>query len=107
MSWDSKLKEWGGADLSFLTEDGEVINIVICGEPELFVGKYKGQETKRIAFPVATVDGVTILVVGMRTARRLAKHKNVTTTPPMRSFATVSKATRTQPMTSKRLQTNS
>ena len=75
MTWSDKVKEFGGCDVAFLTEDGEVITIVICGDPELFKGKYKGQETKRVAFPVATVDGVTILVVGMRTARRLAKHE--------------------------------
>lgn len=75
MTWSEKVKEFGGCDVAFLTEDGEVITFVICGEPELFKGKYKGQETKRVAFPIATSEGVTILVIGMRTARRLAKHE--------------------------------
>ncbi len=75
MSWSDKVKEFGGCDVAFLTEDGEVITFVICGEPELFIGKYKGQETKRVAFPIASTEGVTILVAGMRTARRLAKHE--------------------------------
>lgn len=75
MSWSEKVKEFGGCDVAFLTEDGEVITFVILGDPELFKGKYKGQETKRVAFPIATSDGVTILIVGMRTARRLAKYE--------------------------------
>ncbi len=75
MSWSDKVKEFGGCDVAFLTEDGEVITFVVCGEPELFKGKYKGADTKRVAFPIASTDGVTILVVGMRTARRLAKHE--------------------------------
>ncbi len=75
MSWKEKMKEFGGCEVAFLTEDGEVAQFVVCGEPELFEGKFKGQATKRIAFPIVATDGMTILVLGMRAARRLSKYE--------------------------------
>ncbi len=75
MSWKDKMQEFGGCDVSFLTVDGEVITFVVCTEPELIQGKYKGKDTKRIGFIIASQDGVSVFVVGMRVARRLAKHE--------------------------------
>lgn len=75
MSWKDKMKEIGGANLEFLSEDGEVIRFVVVGEPELLEGKYKGKPTRKIACPVITLDGYALFVIGMRLARRIAKHE--------------------------------
>jgi len=75
MSWRDKMKEIGGANLEFLSEDGEVIRFVVVGEPELLEGKYKGKPTRKIACPVITYDGYALFVIGMRLARRLAKYE--------------------------------
>lgn len=75
MSWKEKVKEWGGGDISFLTEDGECITFVVIGEPYLIEGKFRGQDTQRVGVPAITADGFTLLIVGKRVARRLAKHE--------------------------------
>ena len=75
MSWKDKMKEFGGADLAFLSEDGEVIQFIVVGEPVLLIGKYKGQPSEKIGCPVVTSDGFQLLVAGKRLARRLAKHE--------------------------------
>jgi len=76
MSWKDKMKEWGGGDISFLSEDGECITFRIIGEPFLIEGKFRGQDTQRIGCPIVTLDGFTLLVVGKRVGRRLAKHED-------------------------------
>ncbi|GAI46524.1 unnamed protein product, partial [marine sediment metagenome] len=48
MSWKEKSKEFGGGDLAFLSEDGEVINFVVVGEPVLLEGKFKGRPTEKV-----------------------------------------------------------
>ncbi len=75
MTWVDKMKEWGGGDVSFLTEDGECITFVVVGEPFLIEGKFKGQDTQRIAAPIWTLEGFTLLIVGKRVARRLSKYE--------------------------------
>lgn len=75
MSWKDKMKDWGGGDLSFLSEDGEIVTFVIVGEPFLIVGRFKGNVTERVGCPVVTSDGFSLLVVGKRVARRLSKHE--------------------------------
>jgi len=75
MSWKDKMKEFGGADLAFLSEDGETIQFVIVGEPMLLIGKYKGKPSEKIGCPVVTSDGFQLLVAGKRLARRMAKHE--------------------------------
>lgn len=75
MSWKDKMKEWGGGDVSFLSEDGECITFVVVGEPYLIAGKYKGQETQRIGCPIWSLEGFSLLIVGKRVARRLSKHE--------------------------------
>jgi len=80
MSWKEKMKEFGGADLAFLSEDGEVLHFVVVGEPVLLTGKYKGKVSEKIGCPVVTFDGFQLLVAGKRLARRLSKYeKNFTT----------------------------
>lgn len=76
MSWKDKMAEWGGGDVSFLSEDGEAIVFIVCGEPVLLESKYKGKVTERIAAPLITDDGFTLLVMGKRLARKLSKHED-------------------------------
>lgn len=75
MSWKETIKEWGGGDVSFLSEDGECITFVVIGEPKLIQGKFKGQETERVGCPCIIADGFTLLIFGKRVARRLSKHE--------------------------------
>ncbi len=75
MGWTDRMKDWGGANLAFLSEDGEVMTFAIAGEPELIEGKYRGKETQRIGAPVVMLEGFTLLIIGKRLARRLSKHE--------------------------------
>lgn len=75
MSWQDKAKEWGGGDVSFLSEDGEVVCFVVCGEPQQLTSKFKGTPTERIAVPVITLEGFSLLIIGKRLFRRLSKHE--------------------------------
>ena len=75
MSWKDKMAEWGGGEVSFLSEDGECIVFVVAGEPQLLESKYKNQTTERIAAPLITDDGFTLLIMGKRLARKLSKHE--------------------------------
>jgi len=73
MTWKDKLKEWGGGDITFLSSDGEVILFVVCDEPVLLIGKYKGKEQERIGCPVMTDEGFLLFITGKRVARKLSK----------------------------------
>lgn len=75
MSWKEKMREFGGGDLAFLSEDGEVLNFVVVGEPVLLEGKYKGKPSEKIGCPVVTEDGFQLLVAGKRLARKISKHE--------------------------------
>lgn len=77
MGWKDKMDEWGGGDITFLSEDGECLTFIVVGEPHLIEGKFKGKATERIGCPVIGVDGFTLLIVGKRLARRLAKHERI------------------------------
>ena len=76
MSWRDKMKEFGGGDLAFLSEDGEVIKFVVVGEPVLLEGKFKGRPSEKIGCPVVTEDGFVLFVAGKRLARKIAKHED-------------------------------
>lgn len=76
MTWKDKSKEWGGGDVSFLSEDGELVTFVVVGEPYLIKGKFRGKETERIGAPVISPEGFSILVIGKRVFRRLAKYED-------------------------------
>lgn len=75
MSWQEKMKEFGGGDLAFLSEDGEVIVFVVVGEPILLEGKYKGRVSEKIGCPIVTEDGFVLFIAGKRLARKIAKHE--------------------------------
>ncbi|MBA7630548.1 hypothetical protein ES703_38071 [subsurface metagenome] len=76
MSWKEKVKEFGGGDLSFLSEDGEVICFVVCGEPILLEGKFKGKLSEKVGCPVVTEYGFSLLIVGKRLFRKIAKRED-------------------------------
>lgn len=76
MGWKEKVKEFGGGDLAFLSEDGEVICFVVCGEPVLLRGKFKGNPSEKVGCPVMTADGFVLLVVGKRLFRKIAKRED-------------------------------
>lgn len=80
MDWKEKMDEWGGGEITFLSEDGECITFIVVGEPHLIEGKFKGKTTERIGCPVIGVDGFTLLIIGKRLARRLAKHEGIFST---------------------------
>jgi len=75
MSWKEKMDDWGGGEISFLSEDGECILFIVVGDPVLIEGKFKGNTTERIGCPVITTEGFTLLIIGKRLARRLSKHE--------------------------------
>lgn len=75
MSWKEKMKEWGGADITFLSEDGETIKFIVVGEPVLLEGEYKGKASQKIGAPVVTEDGYQLFIVGKRLARKISKHE--------------------------------
>ena len=75
MSWKENMQEWGGADLAFLSEDGEMLNFVVVDDCVLLHGKFKGKPTEKIGCPVVTEDGYQLLVAGKRLARKLSKHE--------------------------------
>ena len=75
MSWKDKMKEWGGGNISFLSEDAECVAFCVVDEPVLIEGKFKGQDTQRVGCPIVTTEGFSLLVVGKRVARRLSKHE--------------------------------
>ncbi len=76
MTWKDSMEEWGGGEIAFLSEDGECMMFIIVGDPRLIVGKFKGRETSRVGCPVIGLDGFTLLIVGKRLARRLAKYED-------------------------------
>ena len=75
MSWKDKMKEFGGGDLAFLSEDGEVICFVVVGEPVLLEGKFKGRPSEKIGCPIVTPDGFVLFVAGKRLARKISKYE--------------------------------
>jgi len=75
MSWKERMKEFGGGNIEFLSEDGEAIKFIVVGEPELLKGEYKGSVSRKVGCPIVTEDGLSILVAGMRLARKLAKQE--------------------------------
>lgn len=72
MGWKEKMKEWGPADLLFLSTDGATARFIVVGDPILLKGKYRGKEQERIGCPVVTDEGFLLFVTGKRTGRKLA-----------------------------------
>lgn len=75
MSWKDKIKKFGGGDLAFLSEDGEVICFVVVGEPVLLEGKFKGKPSEKVGCPIVTPDGFVLFVAGKRLARKISKYE--------------------------------
>ena len=75
MSWKEKIKEFGGGDLAFLSEDAEVITFVVVGEPVLLEGRFKGRVSEKVGCPVVTEDGFVLFIAGKRLARKISKHE--------------------------------
>jgi len=76
MSWKEKIKEFGGGDLTFLSEDGEVIIFIVVGEPVLLEGKYKGKPSSKVGAPIITDEGFQLFVCGKRLARKISKYED-------------------------------
>ena len=77
MSWKEKIKEFGGGNFTFLSEDGETLTFIIVGDPVLLKSRFKGKENERIGCPVITDEGYMLFVTGKRLARKLSKHESV------------------------------
>lgn len=75
MSWKEKMKEFGGGNFTFLSEDGETLTFIVVDDPVLLKSKFKGKENERIGCPVITDDGYMLFVTGKRLARKLSKHE--------------------------------
>ena len=76
MSWTEKMKEWGGGEVAFLSEDGEAMIFIVVDEPVLLTGKFKGRMSDRIGCPVITSEGYTLFICGKRLARRLSRYED-------------------------------
>jgi len=76
MSWKEKVKEFGGGDINFLSGDGEVLDCVICGDPVLLEGKFKGKVQQRIGVPIVSEEGFSLFITGKRLARKLSKFED-------------------------------
>lgn len=72
MGWKDKVKEFGPANLLFLSTDGASVNFIVVGDPCLLKGKFKTKEQERVGCPVVTSDGFCLFIVGKRTFRKLA-----------------------------------
>jgi len=76
MTWKEKMKEFGGGDFTFISEDGETLTFIIVGDPVLLQAKFKGNENERVGCPVMTDDGYQLFVTGKRLARKLSKFES-------------------------------
>lgn len=76
MGWQTKMKEWGGGDITFLSSDAECIMFVVADDPVLLTGKFKGKEQERIGCPVITDEGFALFITGKRVGRKLSKFED-------------------------------
>lgn len=76
MGFKDKLKEFGGGDFTFLSEDGEQLVCVIVDLPVLLKSKFQGKEQDRIGIPCMTEDGYALFITGKRVARKVSKFEN-------------------------------
>ena len=76
-TWKDAMKEFGGGNFTFLSEDGETLTFIVVGVPILLISKFKGQENERIGCPVVTDEGYLLFVTGKGLARKLSKHEAV------------------------------
>lgn len=76
MGWKETMQEIGGGNVSFLSEDNETTTFIVVGDPAVLEGEYKRTKSVRIGCPVITQDGYSLLIIGKRLARRLAKYED-------------------------------
>ena len=74
--WRDTMKQVGGGDFTFLSEDGERLRFIIVAGPVVLKTKFKGVEQTRIGVPCITLDGFALFITGKRVARRLSKHED-------------------------------
>ncbi len=72
MSWTQTIKELGPQAVLFLSTDGASVNGIIVGDPIVMESSYRNKPQTRIAAPMVTTDGFYLLIIGKRTARKLA-----------------------------------
>lgn len=77
MTWAQKMKDFGGGNFTFLSEDGETITFIVVGDPVLLETNFKGKKQNRIGCPVVTESGYQLFITGKRTARRISKHESL------------------------------
>ena len=75
MAWKDKMKDFGGGDLAFLSEDGEVIVFIVVGDPVLLEGRFKGRPSQKIGCPIVTSNGFVLFIAGKRLARKISKYE--------------------------------
>jgi hypothetical protein len=72
MSWKEKAKEFGSANLLFLSADGASVNFIVADDPVLMAGTYNKKAQERIGCPVVTSEGFQLFIVGKRCFRKIA-----------------------------------
>lgn len=72
MSWKEKAKEFGSANLLFLSADGASVNFIVADDPVLMEGTYNKKVQERIGCPVVTSEGFQLFIVGKRCFRKIA-----------------------------------
>jgi len=77
MSWNEKIKEFGGGNFTFLSTDAETITFIVVGEPVKLQSNYKGKAQDRVGCPVVTDEGYQLFITGKRLFRKLAKQEPV------------------------------
>ena len=76
-TWGEKVKEFGGGNFTFLSEDGETITFIVVGLPVLMKSVYQKKEQDRIGCPVVTDNGYQLFICGKRLFRKLSKHETI------------------------------
>ena len=72
MSWKEKAKEFGSANLLFLSTDGASVNFIVADDPVLLQGTYAKKAQERVGCPVVTQEGFQLFIVGKRCFRKIA-----------------------------------
>lgn len=72
MSWKEKSKEFGSANLLFLSADGASVNFIVADDPVKLEGTYNKKVQERVGCPVVTAEGFQLFIVGKRCFRKIA-----------------------------------
>lgn len=76
-SWGTRMKDFGGGDITFLSTDGEVLIFIVVGLPVLMESSFKSKPGERIGCPVVTDGGYQLFITGKRAARKISKYERV------------------------------